>query len=73
MSSSHQTIGTEAAPFKTLLHAVTAARAYAGPNTVVMRNGTHFLNQTIQFTPEDNGLTIQVCQACWPMFVALNF
>ena len=53
--------GSEAAPFKTLLKGVLTARGNPGANTIVMRNGTHFINETIEFTPEDSYLTIQAC------------
>ena len=47
-------------PLKTLLSGIQQARRTVGPDTIVMRNGTHFINETIQFTPLDNDLTIQV-------------
>ena len=57
---------------------VVTARQTPGENTLVMRNGpapmhrffpdtqtgTHFINQTIEFVPEDSYLTIQARR--WP-------
>jgi hypothetical protein len=37
-----------------------AARSFTGPRAIVLRNGTHFLNETIQFTSQDSNLIIQV-------------
>ena len=53
--------GDIGAPFKTLQRAMQESRRAVGPSTIVMRNGTHFINETIEFTPEDSYLTIQAC------------
>ena len=60
-AGSDSNTGSITSPFKTLLKGVLTARAQGGVNTIVMRNGTHFINETIQFTPQDSYLTIQVC------------
>ena len=51
--------GRIASPFKTLLKAMQAARRWGNPSTIVLRNGTHYVNETIQFTADDSGLVIQ--------------
>ncbi len=58
--------GTEAAPFRTVSHAVTASR-HAKNATILLRAGVHFLSETIALTIEDSGLTIQnyECEEAW--------
>lgn len=45
-------------PFRTIKHGVTALRASPAPRTLILRGGVHFLNETLQLTPADSGLTI---------------
>ena len=49
---------TEALPVKTLHFARDLARTNP-PATIFLRNGTYFLDSTLDLTPEDNGLNIE--------------
>jgi hypothetical protein len=51
--------GSQAAPFKTVAHALAATRAGGGGGTIVLRAGTHFVASTLTLTGADSGLTIQ--------------
>ena len=51
--------GSADAPFKTIAKGVAAARQSASkPVSLVLRPGVHFLEATIELTPQDNGLTL---------------
>ena len=51
--------GTMNSPFKTINKAVMAARSAGQYSTVVLREGTFYLTDTIELTSQDKGLTIQ--------------
>lgn len=54
--------GSEANPFTSLVSAVEASRALSSsykPTTILLREGTHFLSETIHLGSQDSGLTIQ--------------
>ena len=51
--------GTMDSPFKTIGKAVTAARAAGQSSTIVLREGTFYLTETIELGMQDKGLTIQ--------------
>ena len=51
--------GTMTAPFKTINKAVTAARSAGQGSTIILREGTFYLTETIQLGAMDSGLTIQ--------------
>eukprot|EP01050_Picozoa_sp_SAG11_P031317 SAG11_NODE_9682_length_890_cov_0.891277_2_plen_229_part_01 len=68
--------GTAAAPFRSLVRALAAARAAraaspdqtAPPPPIVLSAGVHFLNETIVLTPADSGQVITAAaggQAAW--------
>lgn len=59
VSGSDSNSGTEASPFATVARAVSATRGVSGPNTVVLRAGTFFMNESITLSAGDSGLTIQ--------------
>jgi hypothetical protein len=50
--------GSESSPFKSISVALVAARAAPGWDTIVLRNGTHFLTSTIALGAGDAGLQI---------------
>jgi hypothetical protein len=50
--------GSKVAPFRTIAHGVSAARAAASKATVILLAGVHFLQETIELGPDDSGLTI---------------
>jgi hypothetical protein len=51
--------GTESAPLRTIPAAINATRSSGSPSpTIVLRNGTFYINSTITLTPADSGLTI---------------
>ena len=49
-------------PFKTIMRAVKAARFAGKYSTIVLREGTFYLTETIELEPQDKGLTIQSYQ-----------
>ena len=51
--------GSMSSPFKTISKAVMAAREAGQYSTVILREGTHYLMETIQLNSKDKGLTIQ--------------
>ena len=52
-------IGTIDTPFKTIGKAVTAARTTGQSSTIVLREGTFYLTETIELGTQDKGVTIQ--------------
>jgi hypothetical protein len=51
--------GTQASPLRTISAAVNATRSSESLSpTIILRNGTYFINATITLTPADSGLTI---------------
>ena len=55
--------GTISSPFKTITKAVDTARSAGQPSTIILREGTFYLSETIQFSPKDSGLTIMNYQS----------
>lgn len=51
-------------PFKTIAKAIDAPREVEG--AVVLRAGTHYLDDTIQLTPADSGLTTATLSSATP-------
>ena len=51
--------GTMSSPFKTVNKAVMAARDAGQYSTVILREGTFYLTETIELNSKDKGLTIQ--------------
>ena len=52
--------GSESSPFKTILKAVSASRSIGPAScTIVLREGTFYLSETVQLGAEDSGLSIQ--------------
>ena len=51
--------GTTDSPFKTIAKAVAAARVAGQYSTIMLREGTFYLTETIELGPQDKGLTIQ--------------
>ncbi len=51
--------GSMSSPFKTISKAIEASRRTSDQSTtLILRKGTFYLTETIQITPEENGLTI---------------
>jgi len=50
--------GTREAPFATIPAALAAARAAPGWDTIVLREGTHYLSSTVALTAADSGLQV---------------
>ncbi len=51
--------GTMQAPFLTISKAVMAARAFGSGAIIVLREGPHYLTDTIMLNDQDSGLTFQ--------------
>jgi hypothetical protein len=52
------TTGEEAAPFATIPKALAALRKAPGPRTMILRGGVHYLQETLELTSADAGLTM---------------
>jgi hypothetical protein len=67
--------GTVESPLKTLSHAILLSRESEFPSTIVLRDGIHYINETIVLGVQDNNLTIQAYPGEEPWIsggVALN-
>jgi hypothetical protein len=56
---SDEAAGTEAAPLRTVGHAVELSAVGGGPRTILLRAGTHYLATTLEITPKHSGLSIR--------------
>eukprot|EP01043_Picozoa_sp_COSAG02_P029584 COSAG02_NODE_1848_length_10680_cov_53.675551_5_plen_486_part_00 len=50
--------GGAKAPFATITGALAVLRKSPGPRTMILRGGVHYLQETLDLTPSDSGLTI---------------
>lgn len=56
--------GSVDAPFRTIPRAVEAARATASPATVVLREGTFYLEETLELGPQVRSPAFHWCTRC---------
>lgn len=59
ISGSDEGDGSLAHPFKTVSRALAASRAISANRTILLRQGVHYLSETISLGHGDSGLTIQ--------------
>ena len=55
--------GTMSSPFGTIAKAINASRSVGQPSTIILREGTFYITDTIQLGPKDSGLTIMNYQS----------